>query len=106
MTKGVISNGIFSRSATILTGLALSMVNSSFHGSILMRPPRGRAARTLLTAAAPVGFGESALESAWVFGFRAPFIAVGTDQLLGMRSAKCGMIRFGTSFARYARVWM
>src|SRR5260370_41466316 len=47
ITNGVTSKGIFSRSATMLTDFALGMINSSFQGSILMRPPRGTAAIAL-----------------------------------------------------------
>src|SRR5438309_2360909 len=42
--KGVTSNGIFSRSATVPTGLLLIISSLSFHGSILIRPPIGSAA--------------------------------------------------------------
>ena len=42
--KGVTSKGIFSRSATVPTGLLLMRVSWSFQGSILTRPPMGSAA--------------------------------------------------------------
>src|SRR5690349_2051159 len=41
--NGVTSNGIFSRSATVPTGLAFSISSLSLQGSILTRPPSGNA---------------------------------------------------------------
>src|SRR5262249_17925644 len=42
--KGVTSKGIFSRSATVPTGLLLMSSSLSFQGSSFTRPPSGRAA--------------------------------------------------------------
>src|SRR5271163_288394 len=47
--NGVTSNGIFSRSATVPTGLLLIKSSRSFQGSIFTRPPSGSA--TILDAA-------------------------------------------------------
>ena len=41
--KGVISKGILSRSEILPTGVLLSTYRTSLHGSILTRPPSGRA---------------------------------------------------------------
>src|SRR5436853_6483154 len=91
----------------MLTGLALSIVNSSFHGSILMRPPSGSAARTLLLAPVAAVFGEfGGGSAAAVPEVRAPLAGDGTAQLFGMRSPRCGLIRLGTSFVRSCSAWI
>src|SRR4029077_13200452 len=101
MTKGVTSNCNTARAAAMLTDLDFSMVISSFHGSILIRPPSGSAANTLFSAPFVAGFEDCGCGTApCVAGVRVPFEGTEADQLLGMRSPKCGLIKFGTSFCR------
>src|ERR1700723_3045362 len=57
-TNGVISNGIFSYSATELTGLDLSICNRPLHGSILTRPPSGSAAVNFAACFSEAGSAE------------------------------------------------
>src|SRR4029077_18873796 len=91
----------------MLTGLALSIVISSFQGSILMRPPMGSAARTLLSAPLAAEFDEPGCEgAASVPELRVPLAGEEAAQLLGIRSPRCGLIRLGTSLARSSRAWM
>jgi hypothetical protein len=85
-TKGVTSNGIFSYSATAPTGLDLSIHSLSFHGSILMRPPRGNAAITLDAGFAADGCADGVAE-----------VMV---QFVRILSPKCLLIRLGIPFER------
>src|SRR5258708_13486235 len=93
MMKGVTSNGIFSDSATVPTGLDLSILNWSVHGSTLMRPPSGSAAMTLAA-----GFASAS-------GDGAENTAATMVQLVESLSPKCGLIRLGTSLDRDLRAW-
>ncbi len=78
--NGVTSNGIFSRSAMVPTGLLLINSSLSFHGSSFTRPPIGNAAIIC-------GF---CLGSAAAVDFR--------SAIAGTRSPRCALIRLGISF--------
>src|SRR5579864_2432784 len=82
--NGVTSNGIFSRSAMVPTGLLLIISSLSFHGSIFTRPPMGRAA--IFCAPGLVGSAGA---------------VVGVDGRLGSAGTllpRCALIRLGISF--------
>src|SRR5580700_3977577 len=93
--KGVTSNGILSRSERMLTDLALSIVSSSFQGSILTRPPSGSATITLLSAVAGTG---AAAEDDGLAAVAGRLDA--TAQLSGRESPRCGLIKLGISLTR------
>src|SRR5579864_8937610 len=93
--KGVTSNGILSRSVRMLTDLALSIVSSSFQGSILTRPPSGSATINLLSAVAGTG---AAAEDAGLAAVAGRLEA--TAQLSGRGSPRCGLIKLGISLTR------
>src|SRR5260370_19362407 len=85
MMKGVTSKGIFSDSATVPTGLDLSILNWTVHGSTLMRPPSGSAAMTLAA-----GFASAS-------GDGAENTAATMVQLVESLSPKCGLNRIAIS---------
>src|ERR1051325_7627146 len=91
--NGVTSNGIFSRSAIMPTGLLLIISSLSFHGSILMRPPIGSAATfcELACGLAAACFGSADAVVATV----AP--EAGMLGRTGTRLPRCGLIRLGIS---------
>src|SRR5580700_1061448 len=93
--KGVTSKGILSRSERMLTDLALSIVSSSFQGSILTRPPSGSATINLLSGVAGAG---AAAEDAGLAALAGRLEA--TAQLSGRESPRCGLIKLGISLTR------
>src|SRR5260370_19162923 len=93
MMKGVTSKGIFSDSATVPTGLDLSMRNWSVQGSTLMGPPSGSAA-TMLAA----GFASAS-------GDGAENTAATMVQLVASLSPRCGLIRLGISLDLFLSAW-
>src|SRR5207245_11211983 len=95
--NGVIWKGVFSASATLPTGLDLSIRSWSFHESTLMRPPSGSAAMAL---AVGLSFGAGFSPPS---GFSSDDCAAKTAeamlQLVETRSPRCGLIKFGISLA-------
>src|ERR1700676_118453 len=71
-TNGVISNGIFSYSATALTGFDLSICKRPLHGSILTRPPSGSAAMTFAAGFSAGDCAEDSEAMAQFVGTRSP----------------------------------
>src|SRR5271167_1125258 len=71
-TNGVISKGVFSYSATPLTGLDLSICKRPLHGSILTRPPSGSATMTFAAGFSAADCAEDAEATAKFVGTRSP----------------------------------
>src|SRR5215470_10071645 len=96
--NGVTSKGIFSRSATVPTGLLLSISRRSDQGSIFTRPPIGRAA--IFCDGACLGSAEAVVVG--VAG-----AAAGTEETFrdGTRLPRCALIRLGISFCRDCSAW-
>src|SRR5208282_6197953 len=71
-TNGVISNGIFSFSASPLTGLDFSICKRPLHGSIFTRPPSGSAAIAFAAVFSAGACLEASEATAQFVGTRSP----------------------------------
>src|SRR5713101_432470 len=109
--KGVTWNGIFSDSGIVPIVLDLSIRSWSFQGSTLMRPPSGSAAMVLAAGFSfAAGFSLAAPASlSLAVGLSAsgdgcvPNTADAAAHFVETLSPRCGLIRFGISFALLLR---